>query len=195
MNVTKVEFLGSAVRPDQYPSDALPEIALAGRSNVGKSSLINCMVMRKKLAHISSKPGKTRTINFYQINDRLIFADVPGYGFAQVSKEMRASWGKMMETYFTKRKSLKAVVQLVDVRHPPTKDDQTMYQFLKYYKIPVIVVATKVDKIPRGKWQKHEKMIRETLELAKEDPLILFSAETRQGREELWKAILEKINE
>lgn len=189
MNVTKSEFIISAVKPAQYPEDALPEFALAGRSNVGKSSLINCLLQRKNLARISSKPGKTQTINFYRINDRLYFADVPGYGFAQVPKSVRAAWGKMMEAYLQKREPLKAVIQVIDVRHPPTADDKTMYQFLKHYGIPVIVVATKADKISKAKWQQHVKVVREGLQVQAGDALILFSSETTYGKENLWQEI------
>ncbi|MBA4541420.1 YihA family ribosome biogenesis GTP-binding protein [Thermoactinomyces daqus] len=189
MLVKKAEFVISAVKPAQYPEDALPEIALAGRSNVGKSSLINCLIQRKNLARTSSKPGKTQTINFYRINDQLYFADVPGYGFARVPKSVRQSWGKMMETYLTGRETLKGVIQVVDLRHPPTADDQNMYQYLKHFGIPVIVVATKADKISRGKWQKHLKAVREGLELHQGDPLLLFSSETAYGKEQLWKEI------
>ncbi|RAL26689.1 ribosome biogenesis GTP-binding protein YihA/YsxC [Thermoflavimicrobium daqui] len=193
MKVTQVEFEVSAVKPAQYPDEVLPEIALAGRSNVGKSSLINCLIERKNLARTSSKPGKTQTINFYRINNQMFFADVPGYGFARVSKSIRAAWGKMMEAYFTERKSLKAVIQVVDLRHPPTADDQSMYQFLKYHQLPVVVVATKADKIPKGKWQKYLKVTKETLQIQPKDHLILFSAQTRQGKEELWHLIEEKL--
>lgn len=193
MNVTQAEFVISAVKPAQYPDDALPEFALAGRSNVGKSSLINTLIRRKNLARISSKPGKTQTINFYRINELLYFADVPGYGFARVPKSVRIAWGKMMETYLTKRDTLRAVIQVVDVRHPPTADDKNMYQFLKHYKIPVIVVATKADKIARGKWQQHVKVIRQGLEIQKEDPLILFSSETTYGKDELWREIESRL--
>jgi GTP-binding protein len=194
MIVKKAEFVISAVKPAQYPDDALPEFALAGRSNVGKSSLINCLVRRKNLARTSSKPGKTQTINFYRVNDILYVADVPGYGFARVPKSVRAAWGKMMETYLTKRETLKAVIQVVDVRHPPTSDDQNMYHFLKHYNIPVIVVATKADKISKGKWQKHLKNTREGLQMQKGDPLILFSAETSYGKDNLWHEIESRIN-
>ena len=193
MLVKKAEFTISAVKPDQYPDDALPEIALAGRSNVGKSSLINCLIRRKNLARTSSKPGKTQTINFYRINDLFYFADVPGYGFARVPKTMKKQWGKMMETYLLKRDPLKAVIQVVDLRHPPSKDDQNMYEFLKYYSIPTWVVATKADKVPKGKWQKHLKVIKETLKMEKEDPLILFSAQTAYGKEQLWNLIDEQV--
>lgn len=189
MNVTKAEIVVSAVRPEQYPDGALPEFALAGRSNVGKSSFINKMINRKNLARTSSKPGKTQTLNFYLINEALYFVDVPGYGFAKVSKKERESWGKMMETYFTTREQLRAVVLLVDLRHPPTKDDVMMYEFLKHYEMPTIIVATKADKVPKGKWQKHRKIVRETLNIVDGDELILFSAETGQGKEEAWAAL------
>ncbi len=189
MNVTKAELVISAVKPEQYPDGGRPEVALAGRSNVGKSSFINKMINRKNLARTSSKPGKTQTLNFYLINDSFYFVDVPGYGFARVSKQERQKWGKMMETYFTTRQTLQAALLLVDLRHPPTKDDVMMYEFLKHYDIPVVVIATKADKVPRGKQAKHAKIARETLNIADGDPLILFSAETGQGKEEAWAAI------
>ncbi|BDG46274.1 MULTISPECIES: ribosome biogenesis GTP-binding protein YihA/YsxC [Parageobacillus] len=189
MNVTKAEIVISAVKPEQYPDGLLPEFALAGRSNVGKSSFINKMINRKNLARTSSKPGKTQTLNFYLINESLYFVDVPGYGFAKVSKKEREAWGKMMETYFTTREQLRAVVLLVDLRHPPTKDDVMMYEFLKHYEIPTIIVATKADKVPKGKWQKHQKVVRETLNIVDGDELIVFSAETGQGKEEAWAAL------
>jgi GTP-binding protein len=189
MNVTKAEIIVSAVKPEQYPDGTLPEFALAGRSNVGKSSFINKMINRKNLARTSSKPGKTQTLNFYLINESLYFVDVPGYGFARVSKKEREAWGKMMETYFTTREQLRAVVLIVDLRHPPTKDDVMMYEFLKHYQIPTIVIATKADKVPRGKWQKHLKVVRETLNIIDDDELILFSAETGEGKDEAWTAL------
>ncbi|MFX3624031.1 MAG: ribosome biogenesis GTP-binding protein YihA/YsxC [Ectobacillus sp.] len=189
MKVTKSEIVISAVKPEQYPESDIPEIALAGRSNVGKSSFINKMLNRKALARISSKPGKTQTLNFYIINDMMHFVDVPGYGYAKVSKKEKEIWGKMIETYFTTREQLKAVVLIVDLRHPPTNDDVMMYDFLKHYEIPVIVVATKADKIPRGKWQKHLKIVKETLQIEKGDSVVLFSSETGLGKEEAWKAI------
>lgn len=194
MKVNQAEFIISAVGPKQYPEDALPEIALAGRSNVGKSSFINKMLNRKSLARTSSKPGKTQTLNFFKINNIFYFVDVPGYGFARVSKTEKEKWGNMIEEYFTSRKELKTAIQLIDVRHPPTKDDQAMYSFLKYYEIPVIIIATKVDKISKGQWQKHEKIVRETLQMDKADSLVLFSSETGQGKDEAWKMILERIN-
>lgn len=189
MKVHNVEMVISAVRPDQYPEDGLPEFALAGRSNVGKSSFINRMIGRKALARISSKPGKTQTLNFYKIQEQLFFVDVPGYGYAKVSKSEREAWGKMIERYFTGRQELKAVVQIIDLRHPPTADDRMMYDFLKHYNIPCIVIATKADKIPKGKWDKHKKIVKETLEMEKNDPLIVFSSETGLGFEEAWRTI------
>lgn len=189
MKVHNVEMVISAVRPDQYPEDGLPEFALAGRSNVGKSSFINRMIGRKALARISSKPGKTQTLNFYKIEEQLFFVDVPGYGYAKVSKSEREAWGKMIERYFTGRQELKAVVQIIDLRHPPTADDRMMYDFLKHYNIPCIVIATKADKIPKGKWDKHKKIVKETLEMEKNDPLIVFSSETGLGFEEAWRII------
>ncbi|WP_303974615.1 ribosome biogenesis GTP-binding protein YihA/YsxC, partial [Streptococcus merionis] len=153
----------------KYPADALPEIAMAGRSNVGKSSFINGLLNRKNLARTSSKPGKTQQLNFYNIDDHLRFVDVPGYGYAKVSKTERAKWGKMIEEYLTSRENLRAVVSLVDMRHEPTADDVQMYEFLKYYDIPVIVVATKSDKIPRGKWNKQESVIKKRLKFDSSD--------------------------
>lgn len=186
MKVTSSDIVISAVKPEQYPSDPIPEFALAGRSNVGKSSFINKMINRKSLARTSSKPGKTQTLNFYIINNALHFVDVPGYGYAKVAKTERAAWGRMIETYFTSREQLRAAIQLVDLRHPPTKDDISMYEFLKHHNLPVIVIATKADKIPKGKWQKHLKITRETLGLDKEDELMLFSSETGEGKDQAW---------
>jgi GTP-binding protein len=193
MKVHNVEMVISAVRPDQYPEDGLPEFALAGRSNVGKSSFINRMIGRKALARISSKPGKTQTLNFYKIEEQLFFVDVPGYGYAKVSKTEREAWGKMIERYITGRNELKAVVQIVDLRHPPTADDRMMYDFLKHYNIPCIVIATKADKIPKGKWDKHKKIVKETLDMDKNDPLIVFSSEKGIGFEEAWRTIENKM--
>jgi GTP-binding protein len=191
MKVTSSEIVISAVRPDQYPDTDLPEFALAGRSNVGKSSFINKMLNRKGLARTSSKPGKTQTLNFFLINESLYFVDVPGYGYARVSKSERAAWGKMIETYFTSREQLRACVLIVDLRHPPTSDDVMTYDFLKHYEIPCIVIATKADKIPKGKWQKHLKVTKETLDLDPNDDIVIFSSETGEGKDKAW-AIIEK---
>ncbi|WP_341202537.1 ribosome biogenesis GTP-binding protein YihA/YsxC [Planomicrobium okeanokoites] len=189
MKVNNVELVISAVRPDQYPEDGLPEFALAGRSNVGKSSFINKMIGRKSMARISSKPGKTQTLNFYKIEEQLFYVDVPGYGYAKVSKGEREAWGKMIERYITDREPLRAVIQIVDLRHPPSRDDIAMYDFMKHYDIPCIIIATKADKIPKGKWDKHKKIVRDTLEMEKTDPLIVFSSETGLGKDEAWKEI------
>ncbi|WP_413308427.1 ribosome biogenesis GTP-binding protein YihA/YsxC [Bacillus sp. 1P10SD] len=189
MKVVSSDIVISAVKPEQYPETDLPEFALAGRSNVGKSSFINKMLNRKGLARISSKPGKTQTLNFFLINEILHFVDVPGYGYAKVSKTERAAWGKMIETYFTTREQLRAVVLIVDLRHPPTADDVMMYDFLKHYEIPCIVIATKADKIPKGKWQKHLKVTRETLDLDKNDHMVVFSSETGEGKDKAWSLL------
>lgn len=189
MQVHQAEIVISAVRPEQYPATQIPEIALAGRSNVGKSSFINTLINRKNLARTSSKPGKTQTLNFYLIEQAFHFVDVPGYGYAKVSKSEKAKWGQMIETYLTEREQLQAVISVVDARHEPSKDDIQMYQFLKYYDIPTIVVATKIDKIPKGKWNKHESMIKKALDFQSEDDFILFSAETKHGKEAAWAAI------
>lgn len=189
MKVNNVELVISAVRPDQYPEDGLPEFALAGRSNVGKSSFINKMIGRKSMARISSKPGKTQTLNFYKIEEKLFYVDVPGYGYAKVSKSEREAWGKMIERYITDREPLRAVIQIVDLRHPPSKDDVAMYDFMKHFEIPCIIIATKADKIPKGKWDKHKKIVRTTLDMDKSDPLIVFSSETGLGKDEAWQEI------
>lgn len=189
MKVHNAEIVISAVQPEQYPNTKLPEIALAGRSNVGKSSFINTLINRKGLARISGKPGKTQTLNFYLIEEALHFVDVPGYGYAKVSKTERAKWGKMIETYITEREQLQAVVSLVDMRHDPTADDIQMYEFLKYYNIPVIVVATKCDKIKKNQWNKHESAIKKKLDFDPSDDFIIFSSETKEGKEKAWEAI------
>lgn len=189
MKVISSEIVISAVKPDQYPESDLPEFALAGRSNVGKSSFINKMLNRRGLARISSKPGKTQTLNFYLINEILHFVDVPGYGYAKVSKKEREAWGKMIETYLTNREQLKAVVLIVDLRHPPTSDDVMMYDFLKHYEIPCVVIATKADKIPKSKWQKHMKITKETLDIDPNDQIIMFSSETGYGKDQAWSAL------
>jgi GTP-binding protein len=191
MKITKAEFVISAVKPHQFPDDALPEVALAGRSNVGKSSLINRMIERKNLARTSSQPGKTQQLNYYRVNDKLYFVDFPGYGYAKVSKRQREEWGRIAEQFLQTREPLKLLILIVDIRHPPTEDDRLMYHWLKHYRIPVCVVATKADKIPRGKWDKHVKIAKETLEADPRDPFVLFSSETGKGRDELWAIIAE----
>ncbi|SEC71573.1 ribosome biogenesis GTP-binding protein YihA/YsxC [Paenibacillus sp. GP183] len=186
MKVNQADFVISAVGPSQYPQDALPEVALAGRSNVGKSSLINRMIARKNLARTSSQPGKTQTLNYYRINEDLYFVDLPGYGYAKVSKTKREQWGKFIEKYLLERDTLKLVMLLVDLRHPPSNDDQAMFEWLTHHDIPVCVVATKADKIPKGKWAKHAKVVRETMGMRKDDLLQVFSSEIGLGKDELW---------
>ncbi len=193
INTHNAEILLSAANKSHYPQDSIPEIALAGRSNVGKSSFINTLLNRKNLARTSGKPGKTQLLNFFDIDGKLRFVDVPGYGYAKVSKSERAKWGKMIEEYLTSRDNLRAVVSLVDLRHDPSADDVQMYEFLKYYEIPVIVVATKADKIPRGKWNKHESAIKKKLDFDKNDDFIIFSSVNKAGLDEAWDAILAKI--
>ncbi|WP_071131397.1 ribosome biogenesis GTP-binding protein YihA/YsxC [Enterococcus timonensis] len=189
MDVHQAKIVISAVRPNQYPADGLEEIALAGRSNVGKSSFINTLIKRRNLARTSSKPGKTQTLNFYLIEEKFYFVDVPGYGYAKVSKTERAKWGQMIEEYMTDRQKLKAVVVVVDFRHEPTIDDKQMVEFLKYYQLPIVIVATKVDKITRGRRDGQKQMIRKALQLDKEDPMVLFSAVDKTGFDEAWEVL------
>ena len=191
VNTHNADILLSATNKSHYPQDDIPEVALAGRSNVGKSSFINTMLNRKNLARTSGKPGKTQLLNFFNIDDKLRFVDVPGYGYARVSKKEREKWGKMIEEYLTSRENLRAVVSLVYLRHEPSADDVQMYEFLKYYEIPVILVATKADKIPRGKWNKHESMIKKKLDFDKADTFIIFSSVNKTGVEEAWDAIFD----
>ena len=191
VNTHNADILLSATNKSHYPQDDIPEVALAGRSNVGKSSFINTMLNRKNLARTTGKPGKTQLLNFFNIDDKLRFVDVPGYGYARVSKKEREKWGKMIEEYLTSRENLRAVVSLVDLRHEPSADDVQMYEFLKYYEIPVILVATKADKIPRGKWNKHESMIKKKLDFDKTDTFIIFSSVNKTGVEEAWDAIFD----
>lgn len=193
MIIKDCRFLISAVSSSQYPEGQLPEIAFAGRSNVGKSSLINSLLNRKKLVKVSSNPGKTRTINFFMINEELIFVDLPGYGYAAVSNAEKLKWGTMIEEYLAKRYNLKSVVLLVDIRHKPTADDKMMYDFIKHYMEKVIIVATKRDKISNNVLGKNLRTIKETLGTDEKDILISYSSENHNGREELWEEIMRSI--
>ncbi|GAB6929335.1 ribosome biogenesis GTP-binding protein YihA/YsxC [Paenibacillus sp. JCM 10914] len=186
MKVTKAEFIISAVVPAQYPEDALPEIALAGRSNVGKSSLINRLISRKNLARTSATPGKTQQLNYYKVNDELYLVDFPGYGYAKVSKTQRAAFGEMIEKYLLSRDELKLVLLVIDLRHPPSKDDISMYEWLQYYNRPVCVVATKADKIPKTRRHKHVKIVKDTLNFQPHHSFVMFSSELGLGKDELW---------
>ncbi|MDF2815836.1 MAG: GTP-binding protein [Paenibacillus sp.] len=189
MKVNQAEYVISAVGPAQYPEDGLPEIALVGRSNVGKSSLINKMIMRRNLARTSSQPGKTQTLNFYRIESQLYFVDLPGYGYAKVSKTKREEWGRFIEKYLTERERLQLIIQIIDLRHPPTANDIAMYEWMVHNDLPVCIVATKADKIPKGKWQKHQKIIKESLNMRPQDEIVLFSSEIGLGRDDLWQVI------
>lgn len=175
----------------KLPQNTLPEFAFAGKSNVGKSSLINALMNRKAYARTSSQPGKTQTINFYRINDDMYYVDLPGYGYAKVSLEEKAKWGKMIENYLNKSSMLKKVFLLVDIRHDPSENDKMMYDWIVHNGWQPIIIATKLDKLKRSQVAGQIKKIRAGLVLGKEDILIPFSAETKQGREEIW-TILER---
>lgn len=171
------------------PKNTLPEIAFSGKSNVGKSSLINALINRKSLARTSGQPGKTQTINFYNVNGELYFVDLPGYGYARVAESVKEKWGKMIENYLHSSEQLKAVFLLIDIRHEPGSHDKNMYDWILNQGYQPIIIATKLDKIKRSQIQKHLKMVREGLQAAKETVIIPFSAETKQGREEIYECI------
>lgn len=188
MNVTQASLIITAGNKSQFPQDDTVEIAFAGKSNVGKSSLINALINRKALARTSSQPGKTQTINFYNIqNDTVHFVDLPGYGYAKVSKVERERWGKLIEDYLESRQNLKLVVLLIDIRHEVGENDKMMYEWLAHYHDQVVVIATKADKLKRSQLQKHKAMIKKGLNLRPHDLLFTFSAETKQGKEEIWE--------
>ncbi len=189
MKIISAEFVTSATGLDKCPAGSHPEVALAGRSNVGKSSLFNTLVNRKRLARTSNTPGRTQLINFFIINDILYLVDLPGYGFAKVPVRVKVQWGKMVNSYLAGRKQLRGLLLLVDVRHKPTTDDQQMYNWLKTYRIPTAVVATKADKLSRGRAKQNLAVVRQTLQVVDGDPLILFSAVTGQGKDDIWAVI------
>lgn len=191
MKIGQCSFVTSAVNRDQYPDDAKPEFALAGRSNVGKSSLTNMLINRKGLAKTSSTPGKTQTINFYDIDDKFRFVDLPGYGYAKVSKAQKSTWGKIIETYLNSRETLVEVFLLVDLRHKPTLEDKQMYDWIKSCGFNGIVIGTKSDKLKNSQFHSQIKLIRETLGMSKDDVLIPVSAESRAGKYEVWELINE----
>ena len=193
MKITSVEFTTSAVRRSQYPTDKKPEFLLVGRSNVGKSSFINTLVNRKSLARISSIPGKTQTLNFYLINEAFYLVDVPGYGFAKVSKQLKNKFGLIIEDYLKERDNLKMVFMLIDFRHKPTNDDVLMYNYLKYYNIPVTIVATKSDKVSKNSYDKNKKIIIETLNLVDSDDLVLSSSVLKEGKKDVHDKILDIV--
>ena len=189
MIIKSAEFVTSAVKTAQYPSEALPEIAFAGRSNVGKSSLINTLVNRKNLVKTSSTPGRTQLINFFDINKNLTFVDLPGYGYARVPVAVRKKWGPMIETYLSTRQTLKGVVIIMDIRRLPREEEQNLILWLAHYSIASILVLTKTDKLSKTKLIKQQAAIVQALAVAKED-VILFSAKTRRGKDAVWDAIL-----
>ncbi len=189
MEFIDIKLLMTAVKPTQYPDESLPEIALVGRSNVGKSSLINCLANRKNIARTSSTPDKTATINFYEIAGKYRIVDLPGYGYAKVSKQEKEKWGDMIEGYLSNRQSLVQVIQLVDARHKPTADDKMMFDWIKSYNYEPLVVATKIDKLKKSQIEGNLTAIYEDLQLTEESVLIPFSSENRQGREQVIELI------
>ncbi|RNC69231.1 MAG: YihA family ribosome biogenesis GTP-binding protein [Desulfuromonadales bacterium] len=190
VNITSAEFVTSGTKPAHYPPAELPEVAFAGRSNVGKSSLINVLVNRKSLVRTSSTPGRTQLINFFRVNGNLMLVDLPGYGFAKVPLEVKRQWGPMVETFLSTRENLGCVVLILDIRREPTEEDQLMLQWLRAYDIPVLVVVTKCDKVSKNERAKQTALIARTLGLAREE-MAFFSALSKEGRDEVWKRIAE----
>lgn len=195
MKITSADFIVSGTKIAHFPTDNLPEVLFCGRSNVGKSSFINALVNRKALARTSSNPGKTQTVNFYLVNKNFYLVDVPGYGYARVSKGLKEQFGQMIEEYLTKRETLKRAFLLVDYRHEPTSDDVLMYQFLKHYNIKVCVIATKMDKLKNSELVKNKKAIISKLNLDSEDMFIATSSETKKGILETLEVIEKAITE
>lgn len=189
MNIISVEEPIIAVRVSQYPESNKNEFLLVGRSNVGKSSFINTLIERKNFAHTSSKPGKTQTLNFYLVNNDFYLVDVPGYGYASVSKDKQKKFGLMIEDYIKNRENLKRVFLLIDYRHKPTEDDVLMYNYLKYYNLNITIVATKYDKVTKNNRIKQDKLIKDTLKLSDEEVFVPFSTVTKKGREDILKII------
>ena len=194
MKINKVDEPVMAVRISQYPISDKHEFLLVGRSNVGKSSFINTIINRKNFARVSGLPGKTQTLNFYHINDEFYFVDVPGYGYAKVSKEVQKKFGLMIEEYLINRENLTHVFMLIDYRHKPTNDDLLMYNFLKYYNLSVTVIATKYDKVSPSERSKQDELIINTMKLAKEDRLVFFSSVTKKGKDEVLEIVEEYLN-
>lgn len=195
MKIRSSEIIVSAIRKEQYPAEGLPEIALVGRSNVGKSSATNALLNRRNFARTSQTPGKTRTINFYKINNEFYFVDLPGYGYAKVSKSEKDKWGVIMERYLQDRQELCAIFLLVDIRHEPTNDDVMMYEWIKHFGYNCVVIATKADKISRGQYQKHISIIRKKLQLEKDEKVIPLSSSKKTGVEDVWNEIIAQYQE
>ncbi len=189
MKITKTEFIKSATQVSQYPLPTLPEIAFAGRSNVGKSSLINALLGRKNLAKTSNTPGRTQLINFFTINDKISFVDLPGYGFAKVARSVKENWGEMIEAYLRQRTNLALVVLILDIRRVPNEDDLSLRDWLDHYRIPYLYVLTKSDKLSNNQSVKQKRIIEKILNASKEEKLILFSAKTQKGKDDLWKIL------
>lgn len=192
MKINSVEMTISAVRRSQYPIDDKPEFMLVGRSNVGKSSFVNTIVHRKNFARTSARPGKTQTLNFYLINEEFYLVDVPGYGYAAVNKEQQKKMGMMIEDYIRNRSQLRTIFMLVDFRHKPSEDDILMYNFLKHFEIPVILVATKIDKVSKNAREKQKRLIKENINLVLGDEIVLFSSATKEGKAEV-QEMLDKL--
>ncbi len=183
----QTKYLGGAGRREDYPFRPKPEVALAGRSNVGKSSLVNCLANRHQLARISGTPGKTRNINFYLLQNEIVLVDLPGYGYAKVSKSERDRWRKMIEEYLSEPENLKGVIQILDIRHPPSQQDQEMFAWLRAAELPFLLVATKADKVKKGQWGKHLQQIKKELDPSlTQEQLVPFSAESGVGKEKVW---------
>ncbi len=195
MKITKALYQISAVNPKGYPQEKYPKFMFIGRSNVGKSSFINALTGRKNLAYTSSKPGKTQTLNFYNINDAIFFVDVPGYGYAKQVVDQRLSYGKMIEDFLNTSEDLKIIFLIVDIRHDPTSDDVLMYEYLRHFDMPVKVVATKVDKIGKTLIPRHRKAVIEKLKINDPNDLLIISSETNYGIENVWMLIEKEIGE
>ena len=192
MKITSADFVKSAFKPKDYPPDMLPEVAFSGKSNVGKSSLINTLVNRKGLARTSSTPGRTQSINFFRINERISFVDLPGYGFAKVPLHIKQQWKPMVESYLKTRESLCLAVVILDIRREPSRDDIDLVEWLTFYDIPILAVGTKIDKISKNQRFKQKALVKKNLQL-EETQLVMFSAVTGEGKEELWKRIGAKL--